>query len=95
MLQRIYLQSGLTELGYKDRRSFKRWCENNGVEILSDNGSNKMYVLEEEFKEAKARKANDYLKRKEAELKKQNNYKPQGEHEKKFISILTRKSSEL
>ncbi len=95
MLERIYLQSGLTQLGYKDKRSFKKWCENNGVKIFSDNGSNKIYVIKEEFEEAQSRKVMNYLKQKELEFKKHSGYKPMGDHEKKFLSILTGKSSEL
>lgn len=91
----MLIREAAKEIRYKDRRSFKRWCSNNGVGILSDNGSKKMYVIKEEFNEAKSRKATDYLNQKEVEFKKESKYKPQGEHEKKFLSILTRKNFEL
>ena len=95
MLERLYTQDASTELGYKDRRSFKSWCENNGVEILSDKGSNRRYVLKQEFEEAMSRKGAEYLKSREGKVKKENRYQPMGEHELKFLSILTGKSAEL
>jgi len=93
--KRIYLQDAAGDLRFKDIRSVKRWCGNNGVKIFSDNGSNKRYVIKEEFEEAKSRKLMNYLKQKELEFKKHNKYTPMGDHEKNFLSILTRKSSEL
>ncbi|HLG35301.1 MAG TPA: hypothetical protein VI757_10505 [Bacteroidia bacterium] len=94
-MERIYIHVAAKEICYKDRRSFKKWCSNNGVGILSDNGSKKLYVIKEEFEEAKSKKATDYLKQKEMRFKKRDGYKPKGEHEKKFLSILTGTNPEL
>jgi hypothetical protein len=93
-MQRILLQRAAQELGYVDTRQFKRWCVNNDVGILMDSGSRKLYVIEEEFEEAKSRRAIEYLERKGIKAYKQNKYRPQGEHERKYFSILTRIISE-
>jgi hypothetical protein len=94
-MNRIPIHEARKKLPYKDRRSFKRWCDNNGVEILSDNGSNKRYILQEEFEEALERKGIEHLNNKDKLMKKKNGYTPMGDHEKKFLSILTGKTSEL
>jgi hypothetical protein len=53
-VERLYLKYALPELNYSDNRSFKKWCSNNGVEIFCDFGSNKRYVLKEDFEKAKS-----------------------------------------
>lgn len=64
MLDRLYINEIQKELPYSDRRTVKRWCENNGVAIFSDNGSNRLFVLKAEFELAKNRDLISYLKSK-------------------------------
>ena len=42
-------------LHYKDRRSVRRWCRNNGIRILCDLGSNRHYILKVELENVKSR----------------------------------------
>jgi len=96
MTERIYIQEMQKELQYKDRRSVRRWCFNNDVRILSDNGSNKQYTLKDEFESAISK---HYKKRSEnnksaiiINTKNRNKmveYTPQGEYDKQFLSIFT------
>ena len=60
----IYIQDAKKQLNYKDRRSFIKWCDKNGVGVLSDIGSRKQYVIEEEFEAAKSKPALQYIKQK-------------------------------
>lgn len=55
MNERFYISEVQTDLKYKDRRSARRWCKNQSVRILSDIGSNKQYVLRNDFEKAKSR----------------------------------------
>lgn len=52
MFDRLYIKELQIKLQYKDKRSVKRWCRNNGVRILSDCGSNRKYVLKNEYENA-------------------------------------------
>lgn len=58
---RIYSSEAQKHLGYRDQRSFVRWCIRNDVRVLCDPGSNKKYVLRSEFEHAKNREAIGYL----------------------------------
>ncbi|MBK9638165.1 MAG: hypothetical protein IPO63_10240 [Bacteroidetes bacterium] len=58
---RIYSSEAQKHLGYRDQRSFVRWCIQNNVGVLCDPGSNKRYVLRNEFEHAKNREAIRYL----------------------------------
>lgn len=60
-MERIYIEEATELLGYYDRRSVKRWCHNNGVSMFCDNGSNRLYVILEEFNRAKDRKIHQHL----------------------------------
>lgn len=44
-----------------DIRTVKRWCHKNGVGILSDEGSNRQYVLKVEFDAGQMRAPIKYL----------------------------------
>ena len=98
MIEQISIQETAILLGYKDIRSAKRWCNNNGVKILSDFGSKKQYVIKEEFEEAKIRRAKIYLTQKygddklsEAKTKqgRERIYSLSGDNEKRFLNSLT------
>jgi len=99
MIERLYIQDIQIELHYKDRRSVRRWCRNNNVQILSDIGSNKQYVLRDEYEKAKSKNyckgvgvinstINFLSKKYNIMTQKVNIYKPKGENEKLFLSIL-------
>lgn len=60
-MERIYIEEATELLGYYDRRSVKRWCHNNGVSMFCDNGSNRLYLILEEFNRAKDRKIHQHL----------------------------------
>ncbi|MBP6977617.1 MAG: hypothetical protein KBB71_04815 [Lentimicrobiaceae bacterium] len=98
--ERLYLQDLLGELRYRDRRSVRRWCKNNNVRILSDVGSNRQFVLRDEFEKEKnkiykLRSLISYASKKSLSRNGRNRpekvmgYKPQGEYEKNFLSIFT------
>lgn len=98
--ERLYIVDVQKELHYRDRRSVRRWCRNNDVTILCDVGSNKQYVLREEYDKGKLENYSvtprimNTTKRFFAEKfkNKANNlmdYKPKGEYEKKVLSIFT------
>lgn len=91
MAERIYISYIQSELRYKDRRSVRRWCRNNIVRIFSDIGSNKQYVLKDEFEMAKNRNSliNIFSQNRNNNTEKKRVYKPQGEYEKAFLSIFT------
>jgi len=69
MLNRLYIQDLQEELSYKDRRTVLKWCHNNDVGVLSDIGSNRLYVLKEEFLKAKMKQSVMYIKEKYGENK--------------------------
>lgn len=96
--ERLYIKDIQKELHYRDRRSVRRWCRNNNVRILSDIGSNKQFVLREEFERQKSKNYNN--KPSDRKFTKTNHtyinnvqkgigYQPQGEYEKEFLSIFT------
>lgn len=99
-MERFYLKDLEKELHYRDRRSVRRWCRNNNVRILCDVGSNKQYVLREEYEKGKyknysvsprgiktvSRFLRGKIKNKVNTLM---DYKPKGEYEKEVLSIFT------
>jgi len=102
MTERLYIQEVQTELQYRDRRSVRRWCRNNNVQILSDTGSNKQYVLKDEFERAKykhyhirSENINSTMNISAKNSNKIMKYKPQGEYEKECLSIFTNLISTL
>ena len=104
MNQTISIQEAALFLNYKDIRSVKRWCSNNGVKILSDNGSKRRYVIKEEFEEAKMRQTKMYLNQKYCDNKlpegkkeqgNEKNYRLSGDNEKRFLESLTENIHEL
>jgi undecaprenyl pyrophosphate synthase len=64
MITTIYIRDVATELGYKDRRSIYRWCFNHGIKIMSDIGSNRKYIIKEEFEAIKMKQSVEYIKEK-------------------------------
>lgn len=87
-------------LRYRDLRSVRRWCDNNQVRVLRDIGSNRPFVLREEFELAIEKNNKGEVVRKpsmrERFRRKYNQiseaterYKPLGENEKKVLSIFT------
>ena len=100
MTERLYIQDIQKVLQYRDRRSVRRWCSNNNVRILSDVGTNKQFVLKEEFEKAISKNyySNKDVKNSSINVFEQNSnnntdkakiYRPQGEYEKQFLSIFT------
>ncbi|NVN95994.1 MAG: hypothetical protein HXX18_12000 [Bacteroidetes bacterium] len=85
MFDRLYIKELQIKLQYKDRRSVRRWCRNNGVRILSDLGSNRQFVLKDEFENSlnKIYSLNPIS----AENNKEE-YIPKGTIESDFLSIL-------
>ncbi len=63
-MERIFINQAGKEIGYKDKRSFRKWCAHYGVGILSDLGSKKQYVIKEEFEMAKKKEPLKYLNQK-------------------------------
>jgi hypothetical protein len=100
MIERLYIQDIQKELQYRDRRSVRRWCCNNGIRLLSDFGSNKQFVLRDEFEKAKNKSyyisavainssLNVFSQNCNNKADKLKQYIPKGENEKKFLSIFT------
>jgi len=98
MNERLYIKEIQQELQYRDRRSVRRWCRNNGVRILCDIGSNRWFVLKDEFEIAKSK---NYHFNKDSFCSTQllmsnhnlitervKEYKPQGKYEKIFFNCL-------
>jgi len=95
MTERIYISDIQSELHYKDRRSVRRWCRNNDVRVLSDIGSNRQYVLKDEYEKAKCRNYNKIQELPNSSVnifnkteKKKPLYIPRFENEKRMLSIL-------
>jgi hypothetical protein len=99
MIERIHISEIQGMLHYKDRRSVKRWCHNNGIRILCDIGSNRQYVLKEEFEIAKNKiyytQKNSFKSimqflspNQNSNTEKADEYKPIGEYEMIFFNSL-------
>jgi hypothetical protein len=89
-MERLYIKDISKELNYQDRRTIQKWCKNNHVRILCDIGSNRQFVLKEEFTDA-INKLYDIKNKSEKyflqniKTKKEKEYQPIGEHEKNFL----------
>jgi len=92
MYDRLYIKEVQFKLQYKDKRSVRRWCRNNGVRILTDNGSNRHFVLKDEFENRLD--SIYYLHPTSAENYKEK-YIPQGDKESDFLSILLNTKTKL
>jgi len=68
-MERLYIKEIQKELPFRDRRTLKKWCRNNGVGIFSDIGSNRLFVLRAEFEAAKMKQPLKYIKEKYGEDK--------------------------
>lgn len=99
MNERLYISEIQADLRYRDRRSVRRWCRNNNVKLISDLGSNRYFVLRQEYEIAKCRNypksyslqnsaSNFHLQFQETEKMKQD-YQPQYDTEKRMLSIFT------
>jgi len=97
--ERIYLAEIQTLLRYRDKRSIRRWCHNNNVRMIKDHGSNRPFVLKEEFDQAietnnrgdnsgKSSKREMMMQKFNQISESVRDYKP-GENEKKILSIFT------
>jgi len=49
-------------LNYKDIRSLEKWCNDNGVEIFSEQSTRNRYVIRSQFEYAKEKPIIQYLK---------------------------------
>lgn len=99
MFERIYINDAANQIGYKDKRSFRRWCNNNGVGLLNDTGCTKLYVVKSEFEEAMIRSTLKHLNQKSKRMiviERGNavvaidKYKTSGLYEKQFSERLTK-----
>jgi hypothetical protein len=86
MLERLYIKELQVLLQYKDIRSIKRWCRNNGVRILSDYGTYKQFVLKNEFENIYNNCQSTLPNKKIKDINK--DYLPLGEKESEFLSML-------
>jgi hypothetical protein len=98
--ERIYLKDIQRKLMYLDHRSVRRWCHNNNVRVLSDTGSNRQFVLRNEFERATTK---NYYKHPSVNnlsidhstqnhsgsTNKKREYCIKGENEKRLMSIFT------
>ena len=94
MIERIYLRKAKEFLHIKDNRTFRKLCFNNGITIFCDQGSNRPYIMADEFRQAYSKPIAahvDRIQRGDMSIK----YRPKGEHESKFLARLTKKLSEL
>jgi hypothetical protein len=93
IVERLYIPEIQIALRYRRTVSVRRWCHNNGVRILCDFGSNKQFVLKDEFENAinNSHDAIDLSIKKTSQnnkAEKAKEYKPQGEYEKNFLNCL-------
>jgi len=98
MVERIYISELQKMLHYKDRRSVRKWCRNNGIKVYCDFGSNRQYVLKEEFETAKIKiyylLQNGFKSTEQPIQKQQTNDdkvcedKPKGVYELNFLNFL-------
>jgi len=61
MIEKLYIRDVAKELDLKDNRSAYRWCNNNGVGILSDIGCKRKYIIKAEFIAAKIKQMLKYV----------------------------------
>ena len=61
-MERLTLTQIAVLLGYKDLRSVRKWCLNNNVAVLSDNGKKIKYVMQTEFEAVRLKPFTKYLK---------------------------------
>ena len=99
MIERVYISELQSDLHYKDRRSARRWCKNQNIRILHDIGSNKQFILRDEYESAKC--GNYYPSQENIKIsenyfnlynigieKKEPEYQPRFENEGRMLSIL-------
>ena len=81
---RIYIKELKEKLNCKDTRTIKRWCVNNSVQLFCDFGSNKKYVMEDQFYLVYSASSNS----EQDQIPRRPKYNPQGNHEKAYLSML-------
>ncbi len=86
MLERLYIKELQALLQYKDKRSVKRWCHNNGVRILTDHGTYRQFVLKSDFENVFNNSQSTHPNIRIKNII--NDYLPLGEKESDFLSIL-------
>jgi putative IMPACT (imprinted ancient) family translation regulator len=69
MIKTLTIKEAAAMLNYKDIRSLEKWCNENGVEIFSEEGTRNRYLIRSQFEYAKERPIIQYLK-----LKYKNNW---------------------
>ena len=62
MIRTIMIKEAAAMLSYKDIRSLEKWCNDNGVEIFSEQGTRNRYVIRSQFEYAKEKPIIQYLK---------------------------------
>mgnify|MGYP003508313689 FL=1 len=62
LYERLSIKEAKSLLKYKDSRSVKVWCKNNGVAVLCDQGSNRQYILKREFEAIQMKQAIRHVK---------------------------------
>lgn len=98
--ERLYIKDIQKVLQYRDRRSVRKWCRNNHVRILSDTGSNRRFVLRDEFEKSMNKNyhtgrgilhssRNFFLSEHPVRPETETKYCPKGENEKRSLSIFT------
>lgn len=90
MNERLYIKEMLHDLNYKDKRSIKRWCLNQNVRLIKDKGTNKLYVIKDEYEFAKRRNyqmSNSFINH-QVVMRQEPDYKPKYAVEREVLSIL-------
>ena len=75
-LKRIRIKDAIKELNIRDKRTFKKWCISNGVEIIHDIGGS--FVYEDEFRFKANAKVFDLMRRKYGDNWQDNNFNGEG-----------------
>ena len=71
-LKRIRIKDAMSELNIKDKRTFKKWCISNGVEVIPDIGGS--FVYEDEFRFKANAKVFDLMRKKYGDNWQDNNF---------------------
>ena len=71
-LKRTKLKDAMNDLGIKDKRTFKKWCISNGVEVIHDIGGS--FVYEDEFYFKANAKIFDLMRKKYGDNWQDNNF---------------------
>lgn len=61
MIERILFWDAAKAMGYSSYHGFKEWCNLNGVGLLRDKGSRRVYLIRQEFEFAANKEILSYL----------------------------------